>query len=275
MNARIGRHALAMAVLAALVTGCGGVGDSSGPSTPQDGSGIVDTGPGSPLQVAAASCNAVSNPYNFNGTSIAKGDTIWFSSVLKMNANVTSAVTIYMLNSTIAFTVGGQAYSVSPPNVAVTIQPSGVSEPSLSLVAPSGATPMWDGIYPANTAGNDFLNGVGLALTATLPGGANPVTWTATFLSVPSGAQFNWQWGAAAYTQFNTNYALLGVKPLDDNHYTPTNSDHAGTPENYESYVTGGASGGGGSNYTGSYSGTVAVTACAGPPVETGTLPVH
>jgi hypothetical protein len=34
------------------------------------------------------------------------------------------------------------------------------------------------------------------------------------------------------------------------------NSDHAGTPENDKQNVTGGATGGGGSNYTGSLSAT-------------------
>jgi hypothetical protein len=34
------------------------------------------------------------------------------------------------------------------------------------------------------------------------------------------------------------------------------NSDHAGTPENFRASVTGGASGGGGSNFNGSYTAT-------------------
>jgi hypothetical protein len=34
------------------------------------------------------------------------------------------------------------------------------------------------------------------------------------------------------------------------------NADHAGTPENYKPYLTAGARGGGGANFTGSYSAT-------------------
>src|SRR5262249_2005178 len=49
-------------------------------------------------------------------------------------------------------------------------------------------------------------------------------------------------------------------KPIDANNHNPyLNSDHAGTPENFKSYVTGGATGGGGSNYTGSLSATASV----------------
>src|SRR5258708_13791470 len=67
-------------------------------------------------------------------------------------------------------------------------------------------------------------------------------------------------WAKTAYSVFSTYYNAIGVKPVDDNKESQyQNSDHAGTPENFESKVTGGATGGGGSNYTGSYSGTVSL----------------
>ncbi len=72
-----------------------------------------------------------------------------------------------------------------------------------------------------------------------------------------SGVTFSWQWAAAVYTRFDTDPDALGVKPVDDNKASVYhNSDHAGTPENFRSFVVGGARGGGGSNFTGSYSGT-------------------
>jgi hypothetical protein len=62
------------------------------------------------------------------------------------------------------------------------------------------------------------------------------------------------------YTQFTTDLNGIGVKPIDGGQMNPyNNSDHAGTPENFKSFVTGGARGGGGSNFTGSYSGTASV----------------
>ena len=68
------------------------------------------------------------------------------------------------------------------------------------------------------------------------------------------------------YSQFGTDNSSLGVKPVDASDLSSyQNSDHAGTPESFKSFVTGGACGGGGSNYTGSYSGTATVT----PDVET------
>jgi hypothetical protein len=83
------------------------------------------------------------------------------------------------------------------------------------------------------------------------------VIWQGTFSSDTAGLTVNWQWGAAAYTNFSSKYNDLGVKPVDDNKASQyQNSDHAGTPENFKAYVVGGARGGGGSNFTGSYSGT-------------------
>jgi len=46
------------------------------------------------------------------------------------------------------------------------------------------------------------------------------------------------------------------VKPTHTNACLYNDSEHAGTPENKKQFVTGGARGGGGSNFTGSWSGT-------------------
>src|SRR5262249_46558187 len=96
-----------------------------------------------------------------------------------------------------------------------------------------------------------------------LPGGINPVTWSGTFVSESPGVTVSWKWGTAVYDQFSTDGSALGVKPVDGASSNPyPNSDHARTPESFKAYVTGGARGGGGSNWTGSYSGTSALAAC-------------
>ena len=52
---------------------------------------------------------------------------------------------------------------------------------------------------------------------------------------------------------------MLNLKPTHTNACNVNNGDHAGTPEAkaFQQCVTGGARGGGGSNFTGSWSGTV------------------
>ena len=77
-------------------------------------------------------------------------------------------------------------------------------------------------------------------------------TSSAAFATDTPGVTFQWQWAAAVYTQFSTTYGSLGVNPVD-------NSDPAGTPENFKSYLTTGGSGAGATNYTGFYVGTAGV----------------
>jgi hypothetical protein len=117
----------------------------------------------------------------------------------------------------------------------------------------------------SSLAGNVFLDGLAVhaPMPAGFPGGIQPVTWQGTFWSLTPGLTVQWQWAAAVYTNAlsGVDYNQLGVKPVDDNKASVyQNSDHAGTPEYFKPYVLGGARGGGGSNFTGSYSGTAACT---------------
>ena len=91
-----------------------------------------------------------------------------------------------------------------------------------------------------------------------LPNGIQNATWSAAFATDTPGVTFQWQWAAAVYTQFSTTYGSLGANPVD-------NSDPAGTPENFKSYLTTGGSGAGATNYTGFYVGTAGVVPTMAP----------
>lgn len=59
----------------------------------------------------------------------------------------------------------------------------------------------------------------------------------------------------------STNNAALGVKPIDWYFQNPYfNADKAGTPESYKSKLTSGGTGYGGTNYTGTFSGTRSIS---------------
>ena len=195
---------------------------------------------------------------NFNGNSIAGGDYIWFSAVFTPTTQIstTAATNIFFQNQTISFTANGVNYNLSVPNSEVTFSPTATTATTVY----NASTSTWVTTLPAsgNLSGNAFLTGFAFHVPAGgLAGGINPVTWSGSFSTNQSGLGINWQWAAAVYTSFTSNYGNLGIKPVDSNRLSSyQNSDHAGTPENYESYVVGGARGGGGSNYTGSYSGT-------------------
>jgi hypothetical protein len=121
---------------------------------------------------------------------------------------------------------------------------------------------------PVNFSGNVFLSGVMYQLPFNLPGGVNPVTWCGNFSADTAGLSFQWQWAAAAYEYpcaltANGPNGLM-VKPIDGTSMSAyPNGDHAGTPEySGKSCVTGGTRGGGGSNWTGSYSPTKGAALC-------------
>ena len=184
---------------------------------------------------------------NFNGTSISGGNYIWFSSVISISGSASYPLTITFSNQSIS----SSSFSLAPPNATLTINSSGTATDTFSggqfvTVAQSGS------------AGNYFISGYIYKVPAGgLAGGINPVSWSGTITSSEPGVTINWQWAAAVYTKFTNSYDSIGIKPIDATSGSAyLNSDHAGTPENYKGYVTGGARGGGGSNYTGSYSAT-------------------
>jgi hypothetical protein len=107
------------------------------------------------------------------------------------------------------------------------------------------------------TAGDDeiFLAGCAIPCNPSFAN-AQSVCWKGTFSCNTPGTTFNWHWGAACYNNKPPQYGSLGVKAC---HQTPcgyNNGDHAGTPENDKSSCVGGGTGGGGSNWTGSWSST-------------------
>lgn len=198
---------------------------------------------------------------NFNGTAINQGDYIWFTGVLTVKGLGSSGwTTVYVSHASITFTANGKTYVVRVPSSAITFSSSTtLATTDYEQLIPKPLGDGWDTqLQLTGLAGNDLMTAVEFAVPAGgLPGGIQNVAFTATFSSYATGLTVNWQWGAAVYTSFDTDYNDLGVKPVDDNKASEyKNSDHAGTPEYYKSFVTGGAAGGGGSNYTGSYSAT-------------------
>ena len=232
---------------------------NDGTVTPFNGSVVKICG-GFVPSPGATSC---SNPSNFNGTAIAAGDYIWFSSVFTLAgfnpAQLTGPVTLYFGGATINFTANATPYTVDVPGASITYDPS-VTTATTSF---DPINNRWVTELPAaNLPGSNFLTGVEIQVPlGGFPGGINPVTWNAngSFSSSVPGLTAQWQWAAAVYTSFSSNYSQLEVKPVDSNQASQyLNSDHAGTPEAFKSFAMGGARGGGGSNWTGSYSGTQA-----------------
>ena len=189
---------------------------------------------------------------SFNGTAIPAGDYLWFNSVAKVSGLGTATATVHVTNQVVSFIADGTPFTLAVPDSTLVFNP-------VTGSASANFAGDWEVASPSHFSGNVFLGGAGFLFTGGLPGGIKNVVWSGNFTSDTAGLKINWQWAASVYTQFSTDPASLGVKASDSPTAAYGNSDHAGTPEAFKSFVIGGARGGGGSNFTGSYSATGSV----------------
>lgn len=112
------------------------------------------------------------------------------------------------------------------PDASVTFDPTATT----ATTTFSGG--MWVTLAPSSgLAGNTFLSGLSCQVPANLPGGIRNVTWSGTVTIDTPGVSLNWQWAAAVYRTFSSNYNVLGVQPVDDGNASQYhNSDHAVRP---------------------------------------------
>ena len=202
---------------------------------------------------------------NFNGTPIEGGQYIWFNANMSARGIPITGATISFTNSTIQFTAD-QTYNLAVPSAQITFDPAVTcATTTYDPVANSFSTTV-------PVAGSDeiFLTGLAFPVPDSFAqvGGkiTGPVVWQGTFATNTTNLSISWKWGAAVYSTFTTDYNSLEILPTHGNACTSGGGDHAGTPEGiapsgmfYKRFVVGGARGGGGSNWTGSWSGTASV----------------
>lgn len=202
---------------------------------------------------------------SFNNRHIGVGSTVWFNSTLNVNGLGNAPVTIHMTDAA----VDSGYFHVDMPDAAVTFSPTATSA---STTFDSGLN-TWVTVIPSSLRKSAFLDGGSFYAWSALPGGINPVTFSANFTTDTPGVTLKWQWAAAVYSSFSSDYNALGVKPIDGRKANPYhNKDDAGTPENYKSYLVRGARGQGGNNYTGNRTSQVTVHPEYLPLVNTGSL---
>ena len=199
---------------------------------------------------------------NFNPTAIPAGDVIWFNAAFTASGlSKTAATTIHVENGSINFTAAGTPFHVAVPNGVIVLTPGATS--AAASFDPTDND--WDVSAPTGGAGDVFMGGVALPLPNGLPGGAKNVTWTADFWSDTAGVTVSWKWSAAAYKSFGTDPNALNVKPVDNNTLSVYhNGDQSGTPETFKTQVVKGALGGGGTNYTGTFTSSANVKPTVG-----------
>jgi hypothetical protein len=207
-------------------------------------------------------CNYTSSiSQNFNSTSIAAGRTIWFNSVMKLEKCGTATVNITVTNAKITFKRNNVQVTLNVPDSKTSFVYG------TSIATTQFINNKWVTVSPSYTFDRSlFLSGVAYTVpSGGLAGNIKDVKWTADINIDQPGVEIKWKWAAATYSQFNSNYAYLGVKPIDwylQNLYF--NADKAGTPEFYKSKLVSGATGNGGTNYTGNYSSTRTISCGCG-----------
>lgn len=201
-----------------------------------------------PLPACAFDTSIVSR---FNNTSIPVGRTVWFTSRLAASGLGADETTIYFENVWVQFPANNTTYRLALPRAKVVFSPSAATTTTFY----DAASQTWvTTVSSGNMNKQVFLSGLAFpAPAAGLPGNIRPVTMSGRFSSSKAGVTLQWEWAAAVYTSFSGDYNALGVKPVSASTENPyNNQDTAGTPENFKAFVTDGARGRGGTNYTGS-----------------------
>lgn len=264
------RHTSAiLLIVTALVAGgiAAGVGAFSHSAAASD----LRTGSGAWSPLGSGSNGTINSSIRagFNAFKIPSGDAIWFAAMLQLTGPTPNAsdldaqgLHIHFVHQTLTFSEsGGVTFTKYLPDGLVVFSKTATNATTVW----DATKDQWTTTVPLKYTGDVFLSGYAYYVGSSGVPGSTHVTWSGQFLSSECAFQFNWKWAAAVYTSFAgtqaaPNYPGIGVKPVDDNKLsTYQNSDHAGTPEKFKADLAQGAMGGGGSNYTGSYSATAAV----------------
>jgi hypothetical protein len=252
-NALVGPALLG--VLTLLVSGCASSTSSLPPGLGSDGSGLSASLLHGLEPQHGGACEALTSTRHFNHSPIARGSSIWFTSVISA-PDYTRPMQLTMMNSLITFTSGKTHYRIEGPNMRLFF-----GNNREVRVGFSSLRDHWRLEAPYGTAGNDLLNAMAYQLPNPLPGGITNVAWSAKFYSREP-RRLEWRWSAAVYTRIEHHYRKVDVKAIDDDRYPPYNSDRAGTPEAFKQYLTAGGTGDGGRDYTGVLGPKVAVMPC-------------
>lgn len=163
-------------------------------------------------------------------------------------------ITVHFTNGSINTTINGTPLNLAVPNATVTFSPTATT----ATTTFDAATNAWITVEPMQFVGNAWLTDLADPVSTTNSGGAvKSIIWQGQFNSDTPDIGIYWQWAAAVYTSFSTDYNALGVKPVDNNKASVyQNSDHADTPEIFKPCIVSSARGGGGTDFTGSYNGT-------------------
>jgi len=214
-----------------------------------EGSTILQC-PAGPVCVIPPSGTAIGgSPVSWNKFNPQGPNTVvWINAHIGTPSGV-STTTVTTVNFTgVTFVLNGTPYPL--PDGLLIFNPSAPAAPSTTFDATFGLHGRWiTTVNPNDLSDEIFFDGNALPVDSNISGGGQ-ATLSYTTTTSDNNFKFDWQWSAAAYTFWpgNNQAQILAYH----------HSDHAGTPENkqVQQSLIQGPRGGGGSNFTGSWSGT-------------------
>ena len=187
--------------------------------------------------------------------------TVWIHAHIGKPSGVPTGTTSSVLFTGVTFSLNGKVYSL--PSGLITFDPAAPS--TITTTFNTGLNQWQTTVNPNNFSDEIFFTGAAIPVDANLAGGGKADFSFSVQTDDPHFA-FQWQWSAAVYTTFFTPDLNLDlIQPYHGN--GPTGSQHAGTPDNtqVQHSLIQGPRGGGGSNFTGSWSATGSGTCPATP----------
>jgi hypothetical protein len=190
--------------------------------------------------------NVSINNTSWNSFNIPSGTqpVVWVNAHIGTPSGIpaTSVTIVKFVNVTIS--LNGASYSM--PNGLMTFDPSAPATSSTTFTNGQWQTL----VNPKNLSDEIFFTGAAIPVTAAIATGAK-ANVSFTSISSISGLSYPWQWSAGVYTYWPTDWNQAMIQAYHQ-------SDHAGTPENpaVQRSLIQGSRGGGGSNFTGSWSAT-------------------
>jgi hypothetical protein len=180
---------------------------------------------------------------------------VWIHAHIGTPKNVSTTTISTVLFTGVEFTLNGVLYTL--PDGLITFNPA--ASATITTHFNSGLN-QWETLVNPNFLSDEiFFTGAAIPVDANISGGGK-ATLTYTVKTSDTHLSFSWQWSAAVFTCFPSDWNLALIQPYHGN--GPTGSQHAGTPDNttVQQSLIQGPRGGGGSNFTGSWSATGTAT---------------
>jgi hypothetical protein len=178
----------------------------------------------------------------------------WLWCNAHISGNPGKKATVFCQNASVTLTCNnGQTYTYPLPNGQINFSPS------CTVATNWFDGTQWNTTLPCGGDSGIFLQGCGIPWQSAFAN-CHTVCWTGVFSCDTAGFNCNWQWGAACYNNTQPSCGSICPKACTQtscpNGQYYSSGDQCGAPENCKPYCVAGATGGGGSNCTGSWSST-------------------